>query len=294
MQDKETSKEHQKRIETVIDYILKNINNHISLKTLADVAHYSPFYLQKVFKQHTGESPKQYIIKVRLETTLLLLVIHPHKSLKEIALDCGFSSPAVFSRAVKNYFGISPEEIRERLPKERMRLFKIKNPGQIAHDATGSENVADELDVQIKKIDAITGFYLTAPCDDIGKIQESFKTAIQIAQTNDLLVSEREIYGILSPHQGNIYKTFVAVNKRQPLPGKLNMTEIKAGKYATLRITGGIKETINAGHFLYRKWLPENGYKIADVVRFEVFTENPATIPYDELQREVYFPIEPI
>lgn len=294
MRDIETSKEHKKRIDAVINYILKNINNDISLHALALVANYSPFHLQKLFKQLTGESPKQYIIKIRLETALLLMVIHPYKSLKEIGLDAGFSSPSVFSRAVKNYFGISPEEIRGYSPKERMLVFKSKKPKTTHQIGIDAETAVIKLDIQVKKIETIRGFYLLAPCDDPAKIQESFNEIMQIAIANDLLSDHKKIYGILSPHQGNIYKTFVAVNKRQQLPKKFNVTEIKAGKYVSFKIRGDIKQTIAAGHFLYHNWLPGNGYKIADIIRFEVFSENPATTPYHELNREVYLPVEPM
>jgi AraC family transcriptional regulator len=291
--DKEIDREHQKRIAIVVDYILQNINRDISLKTLAEVAHYSPFHFQKLFKKVLGETPKQYIIKVRLETTLLFLVIHPFKSLKEIAMDGGFSSPAVFSRAVKNYFGISAEEIRAKSPEERMRLFTNKKSGSISHIPTGPENVPNKPDIQIKKLAAVTGFYLTAPCDDPVKIQQSFRELVQVAMANDLLIDYSKIYGILNPHQGNMYKTVLAIDRDQQLPKKFNITQIPAGRYATFKICGGIKETINAGHYLYHEWLPANGYKIAGIHRLELFSGNPAITPYLELIREIYLPVEP-
>src|SRR3972149_1241739 len=104
-----TEKEYKSRIDAVIDYILKNLNNDISLQALSNVANYSPYHLQKIFKQVIGKTPKQYIIKLKIETSLHLIIIHPHKSIIEIATECGFSSPSVFSRAFKNYFGVSPE-----------------------------------------------------------------------------------------------------------------------------------------------------------------------------------------
>ncbi|HWB27681.1 MAG TPA: AraC family transcriptional regulator [Chitinophagaceae bacterium] len=294
MQESETSKEHKKRIEKVIDHILKNINSDIPLQELAQVANYSPSHLQKIFKQVTGESPKQYTLKVRLETALLLMIIHPFKPIKELSIDCGFSSPSIFSRAVKHYFGISPEEIRKYPPKERMLLHKSRKSKTIAPTGSSVENVGYKLDIKIKKIGTIKGIYLTAPCDDMVKIQGAFKEVIRLAISNDLLFDYKGIYGILSPHQGNIYKTFVAVNKHQELPGKFNVTEIKAGKYATFRIRGDIRENVMAVHFLYNHWLPENGYKIADVLSFELFCGNPAITPYAELEREFYIPVEPL
>ncbi|NNU34808.1 AraC family transcriptional regulator [Mucilaginibacter sp. S1162] len=292
MQDQIMHREHQQRIEAVIDHILKNAHRAVSLRELAEIAHYSPFYFQKLFKEFTGESPKQFTIKVRLETALLFLIIHPYKTLKEIAIECGFSSPAVFSRMVKNYFGLSPEDIRRRSPKERMRLFKLKNREDSSLEPSDQQQIMDKLDIRIRQVGAINGFYLIAPCDDMIKIRESFRKAIQIARANDLDFDETNIYGILSPHQGNIYKTFIAVEG--PLPKKFKLTAIKAGKYVCYKLCGDIKENIQAGHYLYHHWLPENGYKIADIIRFEAFNGNPALSPYAQLQREIYLPIEAI
>src|SRR5579872_1851392 len=95
--------ERKRRIGHALDYIFNHLDSPIPLQTLAGVAHYSPFHLQKVFKQLIGDSPKQYIIKLRLETAFHVLIIHPHKPIQEISIDSGFSSPAVFSRAMKSY-----------------------------------------------------------------------------------------------------------------------------------------------------------------------------------------------
>jgi YesN/AraC family two-component response regulator len=83
MQDKETVKEHQRRIDSVIDYILKHINEPVSLKTLAEVAHYSPFYLQKLFKQFTADRQSnissRYGWKPHCFTLLFILINRSRK-----------------------------------------------------------------------------------------------------------------------------------------------------------------------------------------------------------------------
>src|SRR5262245_57609459 len=109
MSPKATQAEHQHRIIRVLDYIFTHIGQDIGMQTLARVAHYSPFHLQKLCKQQIGETPKQYGLHLKLETAFHWLIIQPRKSIREIALDSGFSSPAVFSRDMKNYFGHSPE-----------------------------------------------------------------------------------------------------------------------------------------------------------------------------------------
>ena len=143
-------------------------------------------------------------------------------------------------------------------------------------------------------MDTIRGFYLIAPFDDPGKISETFKELVKLAATHDLLFNDSKICGILSPHQGNIYKTFIEVDRHIQFPGKFNIIEIKGGKHAVFKVKGDKTETIKAAQFFYRQWLPHSGYKIADVVGFELFSENPATAPYDQLEREIHVPVEPV
>src|SRR6267154_2333824 len=173
MPDNETINERKKRIDTIIDYILKNLHGDISLQTLAGIANYSPFHFQKMFKEVMGVSPKQYIIKLRLETALHLLVIHPQKLVMEISMECGFSSPAVFSRAMTNYFGVPPEEIRMLPPKERMHIFNRKNPHDLSNDiALPKQGVPGAMEVQLKRVEALNGIYAITPFKNYLAIQQ--------------------------------------------------------------------------------------------------------------------------
>jgi len=42
-----------------------------------------------------------------------------------------------------------------------------------------------------------------------------------------------------------------------------------------------------------KSWLKENGYKIANIFYFEIFTENPTSKNYEHLEKEIYNPITP-
>src|SRR6266511_1496621 len=78
--EKNIPKEYSKSINAAINFILNNLNEELSLKKLAKVANYSPFHFQKIFKQTTGESPKHFITRMRLETAAHLLIMHNYKS----------------------------------------------------------------------------------------------------------------------------------------------------------------------------------------------------------------------
>ena len=295
MHGNETINERKKRIDTIIDYIFKNLHGDVSLQTLAGIANYSLFHFQKLFKDIIGVSPKQYIIKIRLETALHLLVIHPQKSVMEISIECGFSSPAVFSRAVNNYFGVPPEEIRKLPPKERIQIFNSKNPHDLPNDIALTKQVdSGTLEVRLKRVEALNGIYMITPFKNYLSIQQTFNQLLQTAKNHDLLNGGAKMLGILSPHEGNIYKAFISVENTKAIPAKYNQTKIKAGKYASFMVKGGKIETLTAAHLLFQQWLPANGYKITGAVCFECFSESPAGAPYQQLEREFFVPIEPL
>lgn len=289
MLDTTTEKEYKIRTDAVIDHIVKNLNNNITLDSLSKVANYSPFHLQKVFKQVIGDTPKQYIVKLRLQNALHLIVIHPQKSIFEIAMDCGFSSTAVFSRAIKNYFGISPDKIRSLTPNEGSKILKMAVPNSLP-----TWDKKNKMNVRVTKTETIKGVYLIVASNDQSQIQQSFTDIVQLAKAHDIYSKDSKLFGILSPHQHNLYKVFLSVDKKQNISSKFNLTEIQAGKFASFKLRGDKHETIKSAHSFFHNWLPDSGYKLADIVGFETFIANPTAIPYDKLEREFYMPIEPV
>jgi AraC-like DNA-binding protein len=74
----------------------------------------SPSGLQRAFLQRFGVSPKQYIIKLRMNKALQLLAEN-RLPVKEIALSCGFSDEKYFSRAFRERYGHPPSRLRDHI-----------------------------------------------------------------------------------------------------------------------------------------------------------------------------------
>lgn len=110
----------QKRHEPVehfLEVILENISNcHFDLAAEVTKIGYSASHFRKLFREHTGKSPLQYMNKLRIEQSKRLLQqYHGIHAIKEIGLSCGFSDPYYFSRLFKQYEGISPEKYIQNL-----------------------------------------------------------------------------------------------------------------------------------------------------------------------------------
>lgn len=82
-------------------------HKNISIDTIANNIGISERYFRKLFKITYGLSPKKYHLKVRMNYARFLL-LETKFSVKEVALEVGYSDAYTFSRQYKNFFGYPP------------------------------------------------------------------------------------------------------------------------------------------------------------------------------------------
>lgn len=94
-------------------YIEEHYAKPLTLESIAKALRYSPSHLSIQFKQQIGCSPIEYLIQLRIEKATILLV-KTDTSLREIAMNVGYSDVYYFSRLFKKRVGISPTQFRQR------------------------------------------------------------------------------------------------------------------------------------------------------------------------------------
>lgn len=96
----------------VVDEVFAYINAHLTeplhLKDLAAHFYVSPEHLARQFKQRTGQTLHQYIVKARLGRCRELLC--NGVPLAAIWMQCGFSGYSAMLRSFKQEFGVTPAE----------------------------------------------------------------------------------------------------------------------------------------------------------------------------------------
>ncbi len=92
-----------------IKYIYANYNKDISLEKLAAMENLSVSRFRTVFKNHTGESPLEFIITLRINTACHYLK-NSSMSVEEISNIVGYTNPFYFSRLFKRKIGKSPKQ----------------------------------------------------------------------------------------------------------------------------------------------------------------------------------------
>ena len=79
----ETKREYLKRINFILDFIEKNLEEDLSLETLSKIAYYSPFHFHRVFATMLGENLNQYVNRKRVERISSILLTGTNKPIKE-------------------------------------------------------------------------------------------------------------------------------------------------------------------------------------------------------------------
>ncbi|TCL58638.1 two-component system response regulator YesN [Hydrogenispora ethanolica] len=98
----------------VKDYIAAHYRENITLETAAAIAFMNPNYFSAFFKKHTGENFKDFLLRVRMEQALRILLTSGAKTY-EIAAEVGFNDAKHFSEMFKKYYGKNPLEYKRDL-----------------------------------------------------------------------------------------------------------------------------------------------------------------------------------
>lgn len=281
------------RIEKVQKYVNENLHKKLLIADLANVAHFSSFHFHRVFQTLTNESVNNYTNRIKLEKSTQKLS-YTNKSILEIALDCGFSSTATYSRAFKDYFGCSPTHFRKKgLPKESKICKKRPDVSEYLC------NMNEEQAVIIKELEFKTIAYITV-YDSFkeGKVLKNMNLLIDWSKQMNVFESG-EIIGMslddvmVTPKDKYRYLIGITVKEsvvfEHPIIKTMN---IPRSKYATLKVNGTIEDVISGWSYLYNKWLINSDYEPNHLYAFEKFLNKEKANDWSNFDLEIALPIK--
>jgi len=111
-QKKEDRSVQRERVRALQAALTTRFQEHLSLEQLAAEFDYSPYYLCRIFRQHTGLTIHQYLTQVRLRTALEWIAAN-ECNLTDLAFRLGFSSHSHFTQAFRKEFGVPPTQIQD-------------------------------------------------------------------------------------------------------------------------------------------------------------------------------------
>lgn len=167
------------RIEKALFFIAKNFRTVFALEDLAQEIGMSKFHFHRLFKAETASTPLLYINKLKLEHAAHFLMMYPDSKQLEIAFESGYSSPVVFARVFKQFYGMSPMNYRkEKLGEKKVAKQQYKRLAQlditylkkkkvyVSRSNLTAKSLSSLYNNLVSKIEHPTysiGFYIDAP-----------------------------------------------------------------------------------------------------------------------------------
>lgn len=102
-------------VDQIVNYFEDHYSEKISLDQIAENMYLSPFYISRIFKSETGDTPIRHLINIRLEKAKELLENGFDGSIQEVAAEVGYDDVYHFSKLFKKRFGMPPSKIRKLL-----------------------------------------------------------------------------------------------------------------------------------------------------------------------------------
>jgi AraC family transcriptional regulator len=287
-----TYQEYQESFKRVLIYIQKNLDQELSLETLAKIACFSPYHFHRIFKAFFNEPLYLFVKRLRLEQAARD-IMHTHKSITTIALDTGYETPASFAKAFKQYFRHSPSEFRTKKQLENFNFTQNIKKNYLKKEY--------KMNFEILKISAQKVLFVKK----IGVYTEAANLAwpvlMKFAYSHKLMQKDTKLIGI-SYDDPNItdatklrYDACITISKDIEVSGEIGIQTIEGGYYAVFLHKGAydkLGETYNA---IFNSWLLESKNKLRNAPCFDVYLNRDSrrTKP-ENLRTEIYVPIEKV
>lgn len=284
--------QYLQRMELAMNYVEQHLAEPLDLATVAQAASFSSYHFHRIFKALTGENPQDYINRLRLERAANMLVKNPARSITDIALACGFSSSSAFSRSFKRRFGVTARDYARRAG--------AGSSPSVQPPAAGPENPSFMLpNVSVKKTAPLHLLYIPSRH---GYDPESTKAAwvrlFQWINARQLLTSETRLIGIsfddpeITPPHRCRYFACLAMPPEQKGDKLVNIFDFPEHLCAVARITcPGVAQIQQAYRLLYRAWLPDSGFFMADLPPYEIIYDAPDVTPGGQYVFDLCIPV---
>ncbi len=293
---------YQARINQVSNHINEHLHEELSIATLAEVAHFSSFHFQRIYKAFKDEPPYETISRLRLEKAVFLLKHHPKLKIGEISLQVGFGSVENFTRQFKQRYGFPPGKLRKDTDLKNSRIYQEKpeKDFHLAYEEGRKRTPVDfEVEIQdlpptpvalIKAVFGADGTELIVAYEKLMSWYEGLGFERTGSRRFGMSVDDPEV----TPANLYRYDFAVAIDGTFQSLELIEPSEVPGGLYAVLHCEGDLAKVAQAWDHLYKDWLPQSGYVPRHYPALEEFLKGPEQIGWQHFDMLCKVPIERI
>ncbi|MEQ6124666.1 GyrI-like domain-containing protein [Pseudotenacibaculum sp. MALMAid0570] len=299
------AKENVARINKAIVFIEENLAQKLSLEKIAQEAHFSSYHFHRLFSVIMGETVNNFVTRKRIEKAASFFLHKKEIPITDIAEKTGFSSLSAFSRAFKNFYGLSPQEFKDQSEEKFSKICKTeskngqlkvsfeqyissiqKSMNWIEMNATTEVKITEEL--QLAYISHV------GKMDLIGNV---LNRLVRWAGPKGLMAQENlrliTIYHdspkITDPNHLRM-SACIVLNHPVKVDGEVGLRTIKPTKCIISRFEIFSMEFQQAWESSF-VWMNEHGYQKADKDPFEIYYNNPQDHPEGKCIVDLCIPV---
>ena len=251
-----------------------NLRGTLSLDEVAHACHVSPFHLTRAFAAATGLSLMRYFRARRL-TEAARALVNGADDILTLALDTGYGSHEAFTRAFRDQFGLTPEQVRREGP---LANFPF-TPPLVMPSPPASDLSAPRFETLPSR--RLAGLLQRYPCASPAGIPDQWRRFAPHLESLPNL-NPPMAYGACYDFDADgwfNYLCSVEVQADAAVPPGLDTLSLDEQRYAVFAHRGhvaGIRGTMTA---IWDQWLPPSGCEPAEAPTLERYGPefNPAT-----------------
>jgi AraC family transcriptional regulator len=284
---------HRSQIGRAQRYIRMNIGEALSLAKISKEAGSSSYHFARLFLAYTGETPFDFLRRIRLATALRMLQDDPEGSVTEVALSVGYETPSAFNKVFKKTLNMTPSDFRNLGQAGQYDLvYVLSKPRiqqEIAVNLTSNFEIVTRPVTRYIYLERQGPFAEIAPgtWNDMLRVMFSQFDHGQIAEFLGLSTIDKSKLG----EEALIYQAGVGLKAAPARAVKgLQYKKISAGKYARFLLKGPYSHVWVAFNEIF-KTLSQKEVALRQEFCIENYLNDPKITPEDQLLTELLVPV---
>jgi AraC family transcriptional regulator len=279
-----TRLDYGRRIARAMALIAADPARSPTLEELAGAAAFSPFHFHRIYRELTGETPAETLVRLRLSQAAVLLV-RDALQVAVVATRCGYGSAAAFTRAFRTAYGIPPAAYRDR-----------GGIGTALSAPTPSTEETAMFDVTIRTEPALR-LAVLAHHGAYGGIGATFDRLNAWAAARGLMGAETRFIALYHDDPMTVPEADLRSEAGLTVPPGVEASEgvrildLPPTRCAVLVFRGPYAELEPIYTWLYRDWLPASGEDPADQPPREEYLNDPRSLPPSEWLTAIMMPL---
>jgi AraC family transcriptional regulator len=289
------------RIQKSVTYLEEHLFEPLELERVAAASGFSLSHFYRLFLLTTGFSVREFIRNKRLAAAAGEL-IHSRRRVLDIALDCGFESQEVFTRAFQALYGVTPVNYRRN--RRELEDFAATHDRSAEIESRGGYELLDlPVTVRVEEHERLAFVGMSVTTSLTANIDEN---VIPRFWEEEFVPHIHEIRGRVNPTQSIGFERLdpssdqlyhLACFQVEPpaaVPPGMTLEEIAAGTFAIFTPARPLdpREYSALVRYAFGEWLPISGYLLDGDFTFDRYTMRLTETGIPEcVKLEVFVPV---